>query len=80
MKRGHVAYACESRRCGMGMGALCPSKSGLIHNHVVNRKHIGYVVIASHLGFGTCCGSCRANVSFFVPCSRPSPDKYTRTS
>ena len=30
----------------------------------------------SGLGFETCSGSCRANVSFLVPCTRPSPDKH----
>ena len=31
----------------------------------------------SCLGFETCCGSCgRVNVSFLVPCARPSPDLY----
>ena len=58
----------------MPLGALYPSKSGLMNKHIV--KHIGpvrqnkhivkhIVAVASYLGFGTCCGSRRGQYFIF---------------
>jgi hypothetical protein len=38
------------------------------------------IAVALYLGFGTCCESCEVNASVLVPCTRPSPDQYTKIS
>ena len=61
----------------MPLGAPYPSKSGLMNKHIVKHKHIvtkKRKAVASYLGFGTFCGSCRFNASFGVPRARLSLD------
>src|SRR6056300_1483762 len=53
-------------------GALCPSKSGLMNKHTVKQAYDTHG--PSSWCPVPCCGSCRANVSFEVLCTRLSPN------